>query len=160
VTDDMIDLDGVRRGDKHLAEAKRLHDEQGQKHRPVPAQEIAEMAEQTFTTEEVADLLDVDIQTVRRWCREGELTAAKMGRNYRISRPDLEAFYRSRGGGELFDERRFIIRSPTLENDFVTEDLEECEAMMGKIQRPYTLTFVIGGEEGQTIEFEPLDRDA
>ena len=57
---------------------------------------------QVYTVDEAAELLGMNDQTVRRWCRDGELEAAKMGRSYRISKPALEAFWRSRGGGKLF----------------------------------------------------------
>lgn len=102
--DDTIDLEGVRRGDAHLDEAKRLYRKQGRTPRPVPLDEIADMAKQTYTTNEVADLLDVDVQTVRRWCREGDLPAADVGRNYRVSRHELEKFWKERGGGDLFND--------------------------------------------------------
>lgn len=57
-----------------------------------------------FTDTEVADLFDITRSAIRRWCREGDLIASQMGRNYRISRHDLEAFWRQRtgGDGELF----------------------------------------------------------
>jgi len=100
--DDTIDLEGVRRGDAHLSEAKRLHRNQGRTPRPVPLDEIADMAKQTYTTDEVANLLDVDVQTVRRWCREGDMQAADVGRNYRVSRAELSEFWRQIGGGQLF----------------------------------------------------------
>lgn len=55
-----------------------------------------------YTVDEAAELLGMNDQTVRRWCRDGEIEAAKMGRHYRISKPALETFWRERGGGELF----------------------------------------------------------
>ena len=58
---------------------------------------------QAYTVADVADLLDVTTASVRRWCRNGEIEAAKIGSaGYRISRPALETFWRERGGGELF----------------------------------------------------------
>jgi hypothetical protein len=32
------------------------------------------------------------------------LKASRVGRSYRISRPDLRAYYQERGGGQLFDD--------------------------------------------------------
>lgn len=103
MTDQPVDLEGVRRGDALLEEAKRLNEEKGLRPRAVPLEELAMKDKQTFTVADVAELFDVDPQTVRRWCREGELQAAKLG-NYRVSRPALEAFWRKRGGGKLFEE--------------------------------------------------------
>lgn len=95
-----IDLERVRRGDRLLSEAKQLHDDEGRPPRPVPTEEIANMS--ALTTEEIADILSMNVQTVRRWCREGKLPAVKFGKNYRVSRPELARWWRERGGGELF----------------------------------------------------------
>ncbi len=46
--------------------------------------------QQSFLTpQEVADLLRVSVYTVRRWIKEGDLPAYKVGRGWRISEPDL-----------------------------------------------------------------------
>ena len=37
-----------------------------------------------LTPQEVSDLLRVSVQTVRRWIKEGELPAYKVGRGWRI----------------------------------------------------------------------------
>lgn len=64
-----------------------------------------ELTHITYTVADVADLLHVNTDTVRRWCRDGEIQAAKIGSaGYRVSRPALEAFWRERGGGRLFGE--------------------------------------------------------
>ncbi len=48
------------------------------------------MEHQSFLTpQEVADLLRVSVYTVRRWIKEGDLPAYKVGRGWRISEPDL-----------------------------------------------------------------------
>lgn len=44
-----------------------------------------------LTTEEVATTLRVDVETVRRWLRSGQLPAVKQGRVYRIRREDALA---------------------------------------------------------------------
>lgn len=45
-----------------------------------------------MTTQEVAELLRVREQTVRGWIRSRDLRAVSIGREWRISRRDLEAF--------------------------------------------------------------------
>ena len=46
--------------------------------------------ERTFLTpREVSGLLRVSIQTVRRWIKEGDLPAYKIGRAWRIQEADL-----------------------------------------------------------------------
>lgn len=57
-----------------------------------------------FDVPDVAELLDVSIYTIRRWIRNDYLNAAKIGRSYKISKPDLEEFWGRRGGGTLFED--------------------------------------------------------
>ncbi|MDZ7703883.1 MAG: helix-turn-helix domain-containing protein [Trueperaceae bacterium] len=57
-----------------------------------------------YSVANVAELFDVDVETVRRWIRADDLQAAKVGKGYRISRHALATFWRERGGGELFEE--------------------------------------------------------
>ena len=59
-------------------------------------------AKTTFTLAEAATLLSCHPETLRRAIRKGELRAAKLGRGFRISRADLEAFWTASGGGDLF----------------------------------------------------------
>jgi excisionase family DNA binding protein len=56
----------------------------------------------TFTLPEAAKLLSCHRETLRRAIRTGELQAAKLGREFRISRFDLQAFWTASGGGDLF----------------------------------------------------------
>ncbi len=46
-----------------------------------------------LTVPEVAALLKVHKATVQRWSRERGLPAVKIGKEYRIRRSDLEAWY-------------------------------------------------------------------
>jgi excisionase family DNA binding protein len=58
-----------------------------------------------FQLEEVAELLGVHPESVRRWIRAGKLKAMKAGRQYLISRTDLQAFWKKGGGGSLFENK-------------------------------------------------------
>ena len=49
-----------------------------------------------LTVEEVAKQLKVHIKTVRHWINTGELEAMDIGRGYRISKSDLQAFIEKR----------------------------------------------------------------
>jgi excisionase family DNA binding protein len=49
-----------------------------------------------LTTENVAELLQVDVETVRRYIRKGKLRAIKLGREYRVRRDDFEEFLEER----------------------------------------------------------------
>ena len=55
-----------------------------------------------FTLSEAASLLSCHAETVRRAIKNGSLHAARLGREFRISRTDLQAFWTARGGADLF----------------------------------------------------------
>jgi excisionase family DNA binding protein len=100
----VIDLEGIRRGDAHLERAKRLNPKVTK--RPVPIAEIigGEPAPRvTYGVSEVAQIVGLHPLTIRRAIAAGELKAANGGGKspYRISRADLETWWRARGGGVL-----------------------------------------------------------
>ena len=45
-----------------------------------------------FTVEQVAERLNLHVKTVRRYIQDGRLKAKKIGKEYRITRADLEQF--------------------------------------------------------------------
>lgn len=47
---------------------------------------------QLYTIERVAELLKLHVKTVRAYVRSGKLNAKRIGKQYRITRADLEAF--------------------------------------------------------------------
>lgn len=49
-----------------------------------------------YTCEQVADRYDVKVITVWDWIRRKQLPAMKIGKSYRISQDDLEAFESAR----------------------------------------------------------------
>lgn len=49
-----------------------------------------------LTAEEIAAELRVDISSVRRWLRSGELASIRIGRQYRVKRSVYEAFLKTR----------------------------------------------------------------
>jgi excisionase family DNA binding protein len=55
--------------------------------------------DEVLTVEEVARYLRVHPMTVQRWCRTGELPAAKIGRAYRIKRGDLDRWWAGHQSG-------------------------------------------------------------
>ncbi len=53
-----------------------------------------------YTTDEVADLLKVNRESVRRWVRDNKLKAVKLsGKFIRISQADLDEFVANMRGG-------------------------------------------------------------
>lgn len=58
---------------------------------------------QTFSLEEAAEILGLNKEHLRtRVIKKGLLKAMKTGKQYRISRADLQEYYNSNGGGSLF----------------------------------------------------------
>jgi len=56
------------------------------------------MDERVLTVNQVAARLQVDVQTVRRWLRNGELIGTPIGgrTGWRVSGPEVEAFLKRR----------------------------------------------------------------
>jgi excisionase family DNA binding protein len=50
------------------------------------------MAEPLYSVEQIANLLSLHVKTVRGYVRDGRLKAVRVGKQYRISRDDLEVF--------------------------------------------------------------------
>ncbi len=47
-----------------------------------------------YTTEEVADILKYDIETIRRYIQNNQLKAYKIGKSWRVEEKDLKQFIR------------------------------------------------------------------
>lgn len=56
--------------------------------------------DEVLTVDEVARYLRVHPMTVQRWCRIGDLPAAKIGRAYRIKKADLDKWWARRTRSE------------------------------------------------------------
>lgn len=50
------------------------------------------VVQQFYSVDQVAELLDLHVKTVRAYVREGRLRATRIGKQYRITREDLAAF--------------------------------------------------------------------
>ena len=62
------------------------------------------MPKDVFTVAEAAELLRCHEQTVRRAIKNGKLQAARLGKNFAISRPAIEDYFAAAGGGKLFTD--------------------------------------------------------
>lgn len=60
----------------------------------------------TFTLGEAAEILNCHKETLRREIKSGSMRAAKIGKEYRVSKTDLEEYWASKGGGKLFEDSR------------------------------------------------------
>ncbi len=53
-------------------------------------------AEQLLTVEQVANIMQVHVETVRVWIRNGDLVAVNIGKEYRVTRKDLNTYIEER----------------------------------------------------------------
>lgn len=56
------------------------------------------MIERYYTTDEVAAICRVTVETVREWIKDNKLVATKRGRAYLISQTDLKRYLEARHG--------------------------------------------------------------
>ena len=47
---------------------------------------------EVYTTAQAAEVLQINIQTLRKWIREGKLPASKLGSDYRVTGEDIKSF--------------------------------------------------------------------
>jgi len=50
------------------------------------------LSQELYSVDQVADLLDLHVRTVRNYVRDGRLKGVRIGKQYRITRDALEAF--------------------------------------------------------------------
>ena len=94
-----LDLEAIKLARENLAKIKAANPNM----RAMTMDDLEQAIDaEVFSIPQVAALLKVHPETVRLAIRRGQLKAAKVGRAFRIARPDLEAYYKARGGGELF----------------------------------------------------------
>ncbi len=60
-----------------------------------------------LSVHDVAVLLSVHVQTMRKWAREGKLASTQFGREYRFSETDVREFMR-RGRNEVIGDAMAI----------------------------------------------------
>lgn len=83
-----------------------------------------------MTPEQVADLLQLNTETVYRLIRDKKLAAAKIGRAYRITKADLERFLATTSTMPSLRDALFrrvmaiAERNPDLSSDDLLEELE------------------------------------
>ena len=66
-----------------------------------PAHDVRQEA---YNTVDAAKVLGLHPERLRQLVRAGEIPAARLGKNWRISRVALADYFRRVGGGELFND--------------------------------------------------------
>jgi excisionase family DNA binding protein len=84
-----------------------------------------------YSAEQVAELLNLHVKTVRRYVRDGRLKAKRIGKEYRITRRDLEAF-----AGELRPPDKEVVRT----RDVIVSSIVDVDAIgAGESDRATTM---------------------
>jgi len=88
------------------------------------------VSQELYSVEQVAERLGLHVRTVRGYIREGRLAAVRIGKQYRITRGDLEAFT---GQSALAGPPRHVEVSSIVEIDGVDLDaaIRMTNALMG-----------------------------
>ena len=84
------------------------------------------MDKDLYTVDQVADLLNLHVRTVRGYVREGKLKAVRIGKQYRISGDDLAALTGQPASSfvrEPVRRERFVEVSSIIEIDALPADL-------------------------------------
>ncbi len=87
---------------------------------------MAAPEEQFLSTEEVAERLQVDEQTVRRWIKSGKLKAVKPGREWRIPPAAFEALLENHGSPKA----KAPSPQPSEEANGAKDDLDEFRQLL------------------------------
>ncbi|HLZ62610.1 MAG TPA: helix-turn-helix domain-containing protein [Ktedonosporobacter sp.] len=57
---------------------------------------MSKQLDKWLTVEEIAQILKMDEETIRKWIRSKQLKAYRFGRDYRIRREDFDKFVQDR----------------------------------------------------------------
>jgi len=79
------------------------------------------MSAHLYTADEVAELLNLHVKTIRRYVRDGRLKARRIGKEYRIARADLDEFAgETRAPDTPVARTRHVIASSIVDVDVVS----------------------------------------
>jgi excisionase family DNA binding protein len=117
------------------------------------------MSEQLYSAEEAAQILGLQVRTVRNYVREGRLPGVRIGKQYRIARSALEAFA---GGGPARSGAGAASAAPPLRPHAVIEvssvvqvdgiDTQSAE----RVTRTLTAALVAHTAQEPTLRVEPF----
>lgn len=112
-----------------------------------------------YSAEEAAQLLGLQVRTVRNYVREGRLPGVRIGKQYRIARADLEAF--TAGG---FTQQALLGADPAPQQPLLTQPAAEVSSVVqidgvdalsrDRIER--TLAAAVIADADPALRVEPL----
>ena len=76
-----------------------------------------------YTADEVAERLNMHVKTIRRYIRDGRLKAKRIGKEYRVTRADLDEFAGSSQAADTpIPRTRQVIASTIVDVDVISPD--------------------------------------
>jgi len=108
------------------------------------------MSQPLYSVDQVADMLDLHVRTVRGYVREGRLKAVRIGKQYRIARDDLEAFTgRPVPAAEPVRRTRHVEVSSVIEIDAISPDTADRLTNM-------LMAAAKGADDGQPLRIDSV----
>lgn len=125
------------------------------------------MTKQLYSPDEIAAHLNLHVKTVRRYIQDGRLKARRIGKEYRVTRADLEAFAGAIVAADPVPRSRHVVASAIVDIDAISpEDSHRITTMLlaglnarrgeGDFPRLDTIYFPERGALRITITAAPL----
>jgi len=119
------------------------------------------MTEHMYSAEEAAQLLG--LQTVRNYVREGRLPGVRIGKQYRIARPDIEAFTAGAAGARDVVVESQVAVSPAFGPPDVAPEVSSVVQIDGigmaaleRLERTISAAVLAGDGHASELRVEPL----
>ena len=111
------------------------------------------MSQELYSVEQVADLLNLHVRTVRNYVREGRLKAVRIGKQYRIAREDLAAMT---GRPEVSFDREPVRRHRHVEVSSIVEIDAISPEAASRISNGLVAAAKNHGDEDQGLRIESI----
>ena len=101
-----VDMDMVRKARENLDKIKEEYPDT----RSMDDETLEEVMregkhiQEIYTPTEMAELLGTHRETILRAIRKGEIQAAKIGKQYKITKAEVDRYFQSKGGSPLFED--------------------------------------------------------
>jgi excisionase family DNA binding protein len=115
-----------------------------------------------LTTEQVLDYLHVNLRTVYRLIKAGQIPAVRVGRQWRFRKRDIDRWLEARRGGGHADERGSVAERPRV---LVIDDEQPVRDLLAKTltSADYDVDTAENGPDGldrmRTVEYDLLITD-
>jgi excisionase family DNA binding protein len=121
------------------------------------------MTEHMYSAEEAAQVLGLQVRTVRNYVREGRLPGVRIGKQYRIARPDIEAFTAGAAGvREVAVEGQVAVDPETGPHEIPAEVSSVVQidgidmAARERLERTISAAVLVGDGHTSKLRVEPL----